>query len=179
MNKPMVRFLRSQKQEALQLASQCPMFDLQPMEPDPVSRYLVRFHCKGLVKESDGRIVEASEFWLKIRLPNHYLNRTSTFEVLTWGGPDNFFHPNAFVGTRDNQFHRLICIGDLLPGTPLTRILVQCYNVIRYWNYTTIEQDALNPDACVWARNNEDKFPIDHRQLVWTPSAEPDKGETK
>jgi hypothetical protein len=177
MNKPMERFLRNQTKEALQLAQRCPLFDLRPMEPDPVSRYLVRFNCRGLVKEPDGRIVEESEFWVKIRFPKHYLNRTSTFEVITWAGPDNIFHPNVFVGARDRRMARAVCIGDLGPGTPLTRILVQLHNVIRYWNYSTIEQDALNPDACVWARNNMDRLPIDDRQLVWIPPVQPNEGE--
>ena len=177
MNKPFARFLSQQAREVSQLAARCPLLDVQPLEPAPVSRYLVRFHCKGLVKQPDGRIVEASDFWLKIRFPKNYLRQANTFEVLTWAGPDQIFHPNILVGTQNGRLARAICIGDLGPGTSLTRILVQCHNVIRYWNYTTVERDALNSEACAWVRNNEHRLPIDDRQLVWTPSAEVSEGE--
>ena len=173
MNRPLERFLRNQTREAMSLAARCPLLELMPLEPEPVSRYLARFECRGLVKRQDGRIVESAGFELKIRFPNHYLKHASTFEVFTWLDPDNVFHPNVLVGPYRDTFARIVCIGVLPGGVPLTRLLLQCHNVLRYNNFNTVESDALNPEACRWARNHPDRFPIDDRQLVWQPSDEP------
>jgi hypothetical protein len=47
-------------------------------------------------------------------------------------------------------------------------ILYRCYDVITFNKVTMREDDALNRDACVWARRNRARFPVDTRPLKRT-----------
>ena len=42
-------------------------------------------------------------------------------------------------------------------------LLYQCYEVIGYSKVTM--DDSLNDEACRWARENQHRFPIEHRPL--------------
>jgi hypothetical protein len=69
------------------------------------------------------------------------------------------FHPNI------SDKAPFICVGKLAPNTPLVDILYQCFEIITYNKVTMREDDALNTEACVWARENQHRFPIDRRPL--------------
>jgi hypothetical protein len=69
------------------------------------------------------------------------------------------FHPNI------SDKLPFICVGKLAPNTPLVDILYQCFEIITYNKVTMREDDALNMQACVWARENQHRFPIDRRPL--------------
>jgi len=169
MNRPLRRFLENQAREGLDLAARCPLLDLEPLEPAPVSRYVAHFGCRGLTRAPDGRVVEAEGFVVGIRFPDHYLERTSSFEVLTLLEPGNPFHPNARVGLHEGHPVRLVCIGTIRPGMPLKRILMQVHDVLRGWCSQTNERDALDYAACRWYRNHPERLPVDPRVLTWTP----------
>jgi hypothetical protein len=155
-------FLRQQQEEGLALARQSRLLDLVPFG-DPADRYLARFTCRGLVRTPAGAVVEAEEFGVGIWFPNDYVRRAHPFQVLTWMGPRNVWHPNI----SDTQ--PLICVGRLVPGTGLVDLLYQCWELIT-WNRATInENDALNHAACQWARNNADRVPVDRRPLKHRP----------
>jgi hypothetical protein len=66
----------------------------------------------------------------------------------------------------------LICVGRLKPGTWLVDLLYQCYEIITYQKVTMREDDALNPLACVWSREHQQRFPIDRRPLKWRAALE-------
>ena len=51
------------------------------------------------------------------------------------------------------------------PGTPLVDLIYQLYEIITYHNVEMRENNALNLEACSWARSNLDRFPIDRRPL--------------
>jgi hypothetical protein len=152
-------FLKRQNDEGMALAGSSDLLDLYPMGGDPPNRYIAQFHCKGLMRSKNGDIVEAERFEVGIWFPSDYLRRAEPFQVLTWLGPPGVFHPN--IGEKAP----FICVGKLKPNTPLTDILYQCFEIITYNKVTMREDDALNPDACVWARENQHKFPIDRRPL--------------
>ncbi len=71
----------------------------------------------------------------------------------------NVWHPNV------SREHPLICIGRLTPGTPLVDILYQIFDILTFQKYNPREDDSLNKTACAWARENQDRFPIDRRPL--------------
>jgi ubiquitin-protein ligase len=75
----------------------------------------------------------------------------------------NTWHPNI---SRELP---LICIGRLTPGTPLVDILYQVFDILTYQKYNPRESDSLNPQACAFARENHDRFPIDARPLKRRP----------
>jgi hypothetical protein len=152
-------FLKRQYEEGMALARSSDLLDLFPMSDDPPDRYIAQFRCHGLVRSSDGDVVEADHFEVGIWFPSDYLRRAEPFQVLTWLGPCAVFHPNI------SDKAPFICVGKLAPNTALVDILYQCFEIITYNKVTMREDDALNAEACVWARENQQRFPIDRRPL--------------
>ena len=151
-------FLAHQFREGLALSRASDLVEIVPADDELPSRYLARFHCKGLVKR--GSTVEvASRFEVGIRFPPDYLRRADPNAVLTWLGPRNVFHPNISYQMP------VICVGRLAPGTSLVDLIYQVYEVISYQKVTMREDDALNTHACGWARRHRDRFPVDRRPL--------------
>jgi hypothetical protein len=145
-------FLKRQLAEGLALAAQSDLFELLPQDLD---RYIAIFRCKGLVRGADGAVVEASEFHVGIWFPSDYCRHADPFKVLTWLYPFNAWHPNIRPP--------LICVGKIPPATELCDLVYQCYEVITYQNWAS--HDGLNGGACQWARNNQDRLPVDRRPL--------------
>jgi hypothetical protein len=155
-------FLQRQFEEGRALAAASDLLELFPLstvDGEPPQTHIARFLCKGLVRSSDGEIVEADHFEVMINFPSDYLRRADPFQVLTWFGPPNVFHPN--ISDRSP----FICVGRLAPGTSLVDLLFQCFEIITYNKVTMREDDALNVDACRWAREHQHRFPIDRRPL--------------
>jgi hypothetical protein len=150
-------FLEAQEVEAMELARENELFDLIPVGSRPYQRFIVRYHCKGLVRTPDG-ITEANLFELGVYMPSDYLRRINPAEVLTWLGPPETFMPNIM--------YPFVCAGRLNPGTSLVEIIQQCFEIACGQRITMREDDALNPVACAYARKNADRFPIDDRPLV-------------
>ena len=152
-------FLERQRAEGLALAEASDLLELQPLDGPPTRHYIARFRCKGLVRDAGGEVAEADRFDVGIWFPDDYLRRAEPFQVLTWLGPRQVFHPNI------SDKAPVVCIGRLTPGTTLVDILYQLFEVISFNNVTVREDDALNPAACAWARERLDRFPVDRRPL--------------
>jgi len=150
-------FLDKQFEEGMKLARQSDLLNLRPNDRggDPPDRYIAEFACKGLIRRPEGRIGVATEFAVGIWFPSWYLRRANAFETLTWLGPGNVWHPNIAPP--------LICVGHLAPGTELVDLIYQCYEIISYFNWAP--HDALNGEASQWARNHQERFPVDTRPL--------------
>lgn len=139
---------------ALSLAADSNRFDLEVVDPQ---HQIARFHCRGLVQQPGGEIVEADEFAVGIWIADDYLRRTDPMRVLTWLEPDSMWHPN--------RKGPLCCIGRITPGTSLLDIVHRVYMVITYQEVMPDERDALNLPACAWARANLHRFPVDDRPI--------------
>lgn len=150
-------FLARQYEEGVALADASDLLDLVALDPRRPDRYIARFRCNGLVRNGDGRIEGAGLFALGIWLPPDYLLRAEPFIVFTWLEPWTVFHPNIRPP--------LVCPGPIAPGMALVDLLYQCFEIITYTKVTMREDDALNHDACAWARRNLDRFPVDRRPL--------------
>ena len=154
-------FLRRQYEDGLALAAESDLVTIVPgpsLAAAPPDHYLIRFTCTGLVKVHDA-IVEANDFAIGAWFPEDYLRVANPFRVLTWFGPRHVWHPNI-----SNQAP-VICVGRLTPGTGLVDLVYQCWEVITWNKVTMREDDALNRDACQWARANQARFPVDTRPL--------------
>lgn len=156
-------FLRRQQEEGEALARASDLVEVLPIDGPPARRYLVRFHCTGLVRPPGGEPREACRFEVGIWFPSDYLRRADPFQVLTWLGPRHVFHPNISVTAP------VLCVGRFLPGTALVDLVYQCFEIITFNKVTMREDDALNHEACVWARANQQRFPIDRRPLKRRP----------
>ncbi|MCP4896932.1 MAG: hypothetical protein GY906_08145 [bacterium] len=152
-------FLDRQQEDGATLARQSDLLNLLPLAGSPTQRYVATFNCRGLVRDSGGEVRESDHFEVGIWFPPDYLRRAEPFQVLTWCGPRHVFHPNISATAP------FICIGRLTPGTSLVDILYQSYEVITYQKVTMREDDALNKEACAWARRNQHRLPIDRRSL--------------
>ena len=150
-------FLRVQETEALELAAESDLVDVIPLGPEPHQRFLVCYSCTGLVRTRDG-ITEADQFEMGVYMPSDYLRRVNPCDVLTWLLPPNTFMPNISFP--------FVCAGRLTPGTSLVELIHQCFEIVTCQKVTMREDDALNPAACVWARNNLERLPIDDRPMV-------------
>ena len=152
-------FLERQHEEGSALSAASDLLDLEADPANPPARYLARLHCNGLVRSVSGEIETASHFMVGITFPGDYLRRGNPAEVLTWLGPRNVFHPNI-IGMPP-----VICAGPIAPGTPLVDLLHRVFEIVTYQRLTMREDDALNHAACVWARQHQDRFPVDARPL--------------
>ena len=152
-------FLKRQYEEGIALAASSDLLELYPISGDPPDRYIAKFRCKGLVRGRGEDAVEADHFEVGIWFPSDYLRRAEPFQVLTWLGPVDVFHPNI------SDRAPFICVGKLAPNTRLVDILYQCFDIITYNKVTMREDDALNRDACAWARMHQHRFPVDRRPL--------------
>jgi len=121
--------------------------------------FIAHYSCRGLVKDRDGGVREGDSFHVGIFFGADYLRSVNPFEALTLFGPLNTFHPNVAFGAP------FICAGRISPGMPLTDLLYQIYEILSWQKVTPREDDALNQEACAWARAHQDRFPIDRRPL--------------
>jgi len=75
--------------------------------------------------------------------------------LLTWLHPSSVWHPNIRAPW--------ICVGHVPPGVELTDLVYQVFEMISFHRWTP--HDPLNPDAAQWARNHQDRFPLERRPL--------------
>ena len=158
-DKVFLGFLTRQRGEALALAQESDLVEVLPWgDPLVPERYVLRFRCRGLVRDfASGKVSEADRFEVGVWFPEAYQRRANPFEVLTWLRPLEAWHPNIAWPH--------ICVGRLLPGTGLVDLVYQVFEIITYQKLTMREDDALNKAACDWARRNQRLFPVDDRPL--------------
>jgi len=150
-------YLEEMEAEAMALVSRSDLVELFPMGSSPNQQFVVRYNCTGLVDTPEG-IVETPRMDIGVSFPLDYWERANPAEVITLLEPNNVFHPNVR--------YPFICPGHLTPGTTLTDIIMQCFEIYTYQKYNVREDDALNSKACGWARRNVDRFPIDDRPIT-------------
>jgi hypothetical protein len=154
MDKVFGGFLRAQHAAATALAEASDILAVDFRGPQHA---LASFACKGLVRDRAGNVVEADRFAIGIFLHDGYLRRALPPLLFTVITPTTVWHPNV------NR--TAICIGPIEPGTGIVDLLHRLYEVITYQNLGTREDDALQPEACAWARHNMGRFPLDARPL--------------
>lgn len=152
-------FLDRQLVEGMALAEASDLLTLVPVAGSPPERYLAHFGCRGLVRDDDGRIRVSEQFVVGIWFPAEFLREVDPFIVLTWLRPRRIWHPN--ISNRAP----FICIGPIAPATGLVELLYRVFEVISWQRATLVETNALNGEACAWARANPDRWPVDRRPL--------------
>lgn len=150
-------FLQRQHEEAMALAHSSDRLDLLPLGTDhgPPNRYVARYRCPTLIRSEEGTIVQAEEFTVGIWFSAHFLRDVDPLQIVSWLHPENCWHPNVRVP--------FICLGRIAPGTTLVDLLYQVFEIATYRNYAM--HDGLNAEACQWARNHLDRFPLDTQPL--------------
>lgn len=120
--------------------------------------FVAKFECRGLVYERSRSIVEHDHFEIGIHLASDYLRQVKNpLLILELMMPRHTFHPNVREW--------VLCIGPIHPGTSLVSLLYRSHAVLTFQEYATLEPDSLNTEACQWARNHSERFPIDDRPI--------------
>jgi len=159
MDKIFEGFLSHQYQEGMALAEASDLLELAPLHGFPPQHYLARFYCKGLTRSKDGGICEGNRFDVGLWFPSDYLRHVNSLFIATWLNPREIFHPNI------SNTAPIMCLGPITPGTPLTDLLYRSFELITWNKLTMRENEALNAEACLWARHNPDRYPVDRRPL--------------
>lgn len=128
--------------------------EFEAQSPDmPPEKYMIKFDCKGLWQNEDGKILEAPYHLMEVVYGVDYPTRPPTFVWLT-----PIFHPNLrrpYICLEGRPF----AVGwtlDLIVQEVGRLVMFQSYNV----------NSALNHDAADWARENAHRFPVDDRDLL-------------
>jgi hypothetical protein len=127
------------------LAEKSDVLRITPLPPFPPCGYVCEFDVahlrrlpEGVVEISAGPVVAAVLFpedYLHSTDPRLYLKVASVIEPL------NLVHPNI------NGY--AVCLGSAFaPGTPITALLWELYDIVSYQNVTLDERNAMNPEAC-------------------------------
>jgi hypothetical protein len=157
-------FLHAQCEDGAAFAASSDFVTLVSVQGLPPCRYLARFNCRGLVRRN-GRISIWEDFAVGFYFPDDYLARVSPFQIASWLGPQDVWHSNIGRGAGREAGPLGICLGQIRPGTPRVDLIYRVADVIT-WRLATVREDnALNWEACQWARQNPDAYPVDLRPL--------------
>jgi hypothetical protein len=153
-------WLERQFVEGMALAASSDVLGLVPVSGSPPDRYVARLDCCGLVM-TDAGVAVATQHLIGICFPESYLRTPcNPGLVLSWLEPQSIFHPNIRAP--------FICAGNIPVGMSLVNLIHQVFAIVTYQNFTPREDDALNKEACAWARRNLDRFPVDPRRSIST-----------
>ncbi len=151
MDRVLYAFLENSHTEATALAEQSDILQLTPLPPLPPSVYLCEFAVPYLHRLPSGLVeIAPGPVQMVINFPEDYLRSTDPrlyLRVASLLTPD-VTHPNLW-GTA-------VCLGsEFAPGTPITVLLWELYDIVSYQNVTLDERNALNPEACRLLREHE------------------------
>ncbi len=151
-------FLGRQFEQATALAAESDVLKLHPLGAPPFQQYIAEFRCVGAVRGPGGQVMTRKGiFAVHLLFPDDYLRRAEVGTVVSWLEPRGILHPNIRPP--------FVCVGHLMPGTTLVDLLFQIFEMITYTRFTPREDDALNKEACAWARANLGRFPLDRTPL--------------
>jgi hypothetical protein len=140
-----LKFLENTYDEARRLAEKSDVLKLSPIPPFPPGAYLCEFHVAHLRLLSDGTVrIEQGPVTAGVIFPEDYLRSTDPrlyLRVASALTPFDLLHPNVRGG--------VVCLGAAFaPGTSLTALLWELYEIVSYQNVTLDERNAMNPTAC-------------------------------
>jgi hypothetical protein len=160
-------FLRSMFEHGMAYAAQSDIFRLEPCMGDPPFAYACHFAAPCYVRRPSGEIaLHEGGFTIGIAFPPDYLRLpvVPSQAVLQFIQPVEVWHPNVRWP--------FICIGRIAPGTDLLELVLRCYELTTFQRKANpTEWDALNPEACRWARSRWPvepacRLPLKHRRLA-------------
>jgi hypothetical protein len=162
MDRVFLAFLRNTASEARELQSRSDVAILDPDGPCddagepgrqgeatahaalPPCAYTCTFRVPYLRRLPSGVVdVHPGPVVCGVRFPEDYLRCIDPMlflKIASVFNPD-FLHPNVLAGA--------VCLGSrFAPGTPITGLIWELYEIVTYRNCTVDERDALNPEAC-------------------------------
>ena len=145
-------FLENTKLEAIALVARSDVLTIVPLGPGALSSgYVCEFSLPYLRRLPNGTVeVAPGPVLIGVRFPEDYLRSADPHlyvKVASVITPD-LIHPNISGG--------MVCLGaSFSPGTSLTALLWELYDIVSYQNVTLDERNALNPEACRLLREHQ------------------------
>jgi hypothetical protein len=137
-------FLENTAAEAAEIQARSDVVLINPLPPAPPSRYCCVFDLPYLCRRTDGTVdLHEAPVMCGIHLPDDYLRSTDPRLFLKVAAVLNldFLHPNVLSGC--------VCLGAAFaPGTPITALVWELFDIVSYRNCTIEERNALDPEAC-------------------------------
>ncbi|NUM33864.1 MAG: hypothetical protein HUU50_04940 [Candidatus Brocadiae bacterium] len=131
--------------------SDFPLIRLVETQGNPPDLYRIEYRIKGLMKNSQNKIVVRDQHLLEIKLTRDYPRERPLCKMLT-----PIFHPNIEPS--------VICIGDhWTAGERLVSLIIRIAEMIAYQSYNI--KSPLDGEAAMWAHLNEKHLPIDNRDM--------------
>ncbi|MGB7760031.1 MAG: hypothetical protein WBL61_09390 [Bryobacteraceae bacterium] len=147
-------FLRGMYEEGVAYAAASDIFHLQPCMGDPPFAYICHFSAPCYVRRPSGEIaIHDGGFTIGIAFPPDYLKLPVVHSqaVLQFIEPMAVWHPNARWP--------FICVGRIAGGTSLVELALRCFELTTFQRRANpTEWNALNPEACKWARS---RWPVE------------------
>lgn len=158
MDKVFETWLQRQHADALALGAASDVVSLAAETgPSPPRRFIAHFDSPTMVRH-DAEAMRANGFVVLFQFPPDYLRVVSDpAQVISLIGPRTLFHPNVAPP--------FICIGAMPPGTGLCELIYQVHEILTFHKFTPREDNALNRDACAWARHHMHLFPLSSAPL--------------
>src|SRR6266446_2318 len=125
-------------------------------------RYSCRINETGWVRSrrrfAGGNLCPQTDRHPRVKAISTLLNSSRAGRLAFWSPR----HPNISAP--------FMCLGHIAPATPLVDLIYCSFELITYIKCTMRENDALNREACGWARHQA-RFPLDRRPLKRRPMA--------
>ncbi|MCA9520222.1 MAG: hypothetical protein KC609_04595 [Myxococcales bacterium] len=146
--------MRNDAEELKKLAAQCDWFDLSCVG-DPPHTFHLTFRCRGLMKNASNQVVETNLHKCTIQLTAGYPTQAPN---VTWQTP--IFHPNirGQAVCHSNQW---------APSWSLADFVVELSDMARFEKVNV--NSPLDRVAADWVRHNQNRLPVDTRELRAKP----------
>ncbi len=162
MNSMRIRRLFADWEGMKRLGREAPLLDVRS-EGEPPERYVVTYHCKGLLLAPGMTQPSISSFHqIEVYLHANYPRQQPRLTCLT-----EIFHPNILSYSRNGG----VCIGGWTPAELLPELCLRIGEMIQYRSYNP--DDPLDVKAAAWARQHPGYFPVDPRPLVPVRALQP------
>ncbi len=142
-------YLYDTHRRAMEFAAASDVIRLQAGPGNPPHVYLAHFDAPCYVFGPAGEVGLHQGFTLGISFPPDYLRATlvPAQNLLHFVDPREVWHSNIRWP--------FICIGHIAPGCDIVEILLRVYELATFQRKASPDEfDALNPDACRWARQH-------------------------
>jgi hypothetical protein len=137
-------FLENTAVDAAELQERSEVMTLTPLPPLPPSRYGCAFQIPYLHRLPSGVVeIHPGPVHCGISFPENYLRSSDAMLFMRVASVLNpaFLHPNVLAGS--------VCLGSTFaPGTPISALVWELFDIVTYRNCTVDERNALNPEAC-------------------------------
>jgi hypothetical protein len=153
MDKVFASWLERQNTEGVALAAASDVLSLfaEPGVRLP-QRFVAEFGCPTMVRDGSA-VVRQGGFTVLFQFPDDYLRSApEVSRLVNLLEPSNAFHPNVAAP--------FICVGHVIPGTSLIELIYRVHELFTFQRMTPRDDDALNADACAWARRNMHLLPL-------------------